>query len=84
MEIYHPNVIQSPIENDDNKVKFNDKNGGVKTELRQKVLLQLYICELHIDTKHMLLGFQWQMTKKDLCIFVILLFDYLLHNNYER
>ena len=35
--------------NDCNKVNFGDKNGVSKTELYQKVLIQVYLYELHID-----------------------------------
>ena len=47
--IYHPHFIQSPIKNDYIKVKFDDVNGGVNTEFRHKVIIQVYICELRID-----------------------------------
>ena len=42
-------MIQSPIENDYITVRFDDVNGGVNTELRHKVLIQLYVRELHIE-----------------------------------
>ena len=42
-------MIQYPIENDYITVEFDDRNGWVKTELRQKVLLQVSVRELHID-----------------------------------
>ena len=44
--ISHPQVIQYPITNDYIKVKR-----VMKTEICQKVLLQVSVCELHIDTK---------------------------------
>ena len=47
--ISHPHVIQYPIESNCIEVKFDDGNRGVKTELSQKVILQLYVHELHID-----------------------------------
>ena len=47
--IYHPRIIQYPIENDYITVKFDGVVRGVKTELRHKVLLRLSIPKLHID-----------------------------------
>ena len=70
--IYQPNVLQYPIANDCIKVKFDNVNGGVKTELNQKVLLQVYGREIHID---MLLVFPWHMVKKDLYVLVVVLFE---------
>ena len=46
--ISHPHVIQYAITNDYITVKFDDGNGGVKTEIRQEVLLQVSVHELHI------------------------------------
>ena len=57
-------MIQYPIENDHIKFKFDYGNGGVKTELCQKVLLRVSVRELHIDTKKILLGSIWHMIKK--------------------
>ena len=45
--ISHPHVIKYSIANDYISVKFDYGNGRVNTELRQKVLLQVYVCELH-------------------------------------
>ena len=45
----HPHVIQSPISNDYITVKFDDVIRVVKTELRKRVLLQVYVHELPID-----------------------------------
>ena len=47
--IYHSHLIKYPIVNDYIAVKFDDGNGGVKTELRHKLLLRVSVCELHID-----------------------------------
>ena len=46
--ISHPHVIKYPIANDYSTVNFNDGNGGTKTELRQKVLIQVSVRELHV------------------------------------
>ena len=56
--ISHPHAIQSPISNYYITFKFSDVTIGVNTELRQKVILQVSVRELHIYTpKNMLLGF---------------------------
>ena len=56
--ISHPHVIQYPIKNYFIAIKFDDGNGGVKTELRQKVIPQVSVRELHIYMlKNILLGF---------------------------
>ena len=47
--ICHQRVMQSTIFNYYITVKFDDGNGGLKTELSQKVLLQVYVHELHMD-----------------------------------
>ena len=47
--IYLPHVIPYTIASDYIKVKFYDGNGVVKTEIRQKVLLQISICGIHMD-----------------------------------
>ena len=47
--ISHPHVIQSPIANYYITVKFDDGNGGVNTELFQKVLIHVSVCEQHIN-----------------------------------
>ena len=39
----HPNVILFSIVNDYMKVKLDDRNEGTKTELHQKVLLQVNV-----------------------------------------
>ena len=49
MIISHPHVIQSPVANKYSKVKFDGVNGRLKAELRQKVLLRVYVHEIHID-----------------------------------
>ena len=46
--ISRPHVIPYPISNDNTIVNFDDVIRGVKTEIRQKVLLQVSISELHI------------------------------------
>ena len=78
--IYHPHVIQYTIANDYIKVRFYDGHVGVKTKLCQNVLIQVSVRELHIDIlKNMLLGFPWNMTKKEFTVLVIMLFDHFLH-----
>ena len=48
---------------------FDDVNGGVKTDLRQKVLLQLSVDELHIYTQKNATGFSMKYDEKGLvCI----------------
>ena len=47
--ISHPHVIKYPIAKDYIAVKFDDVNEGVETELRQKVILQVSIRELHLN-----------------------------------
>ena len=47
--IYHPCVIQSPIENYYITVKSDDGIIVVQTEIRHKLLLQLSVRELHIE-----------------------------------
>ena len=47
--ISYPRTVQSHIVNYYIKVNFDDGNGVVKTELRQQVLLQVFVYELHID-----------------------------------
>ena len=47
--ISHPHVIPYPVANYDIKFKFDDGIRVAKTEIRQKVLLQVYISEPHID-----------------------------------
>ena len=42
-------MINYTIENDYIKLKLDDINGEAKTKLRQKVLIQVYVCELHIN-----------------------------------
>ena len=44
----HSRMIQSPIENDCIKVKFHYGNGGVKTELHLKVLIQVSVRGIYI------------------------------------
>ena len=46
--ISRPHVIPYPISNDNTIVNFDDVIRGVKTEIRQKVLLQVSISEQHI------------------------------------
>ena len=41
-------MIQYPIEKSYITVEFGGENGGVKTELRKKLFLQLYVREPHI------------------------------------
>ena len=40
--ISHQHVIQYPTENDYITAKFDDGNGGLKTEISQRVLLQVF------------------------------------------
>ena len=42
-------MIKPPIKNDYIKVNLDDGNGGEKTELSHKILLQIYVLDLHID-----------------------------------
>ena len=47
----------------------------MNTEIRQKVLLQVSVHELHIDTiKKMLLGFPWHTIIMEISVLVILIF----------
>ena len=46
--IFHPFVIHSPIINDNIRVELNDWNIGENIELHQKVLLKVYVHEIHI------------------------------------
>ena len=46
----HTYVIKSPIINAYIKGKFDDGNAGANTGLPHKVLLQLSICKIYIDT----------------------------------
>ena len=55
--IYHPHVITYPITNDYITVNFYGVINGLKTEIRQKVLLQFYVRELHTDMKKDVTGF---------------------------
>ena len=56
MKVSHPHIIQYPIENDYIIVKFDYGMRGVKTELHQKVLLQVSVRRLRIGMlKKMLL-----------------------------
>ena len=65
--ISHRHVIQSHIPKDYIKVNFDDVNGGVKTEIRQKVLITS-ICSptTYRHVKNTQLVFPWHMMKKDL------------------
>ena len=47
--IYTLHGIELPIAKYYITGNFDDGNGGVNTELSQKVILQLYVHELHID-----------------------------------
>ena len=47
--ISNSRMIQSTIKNNFITVKFDGENGGVNTELRQKVLLQVSVRELYIE-----------------------------------
>ena len=63
---------------------LDNENGGVNTEIRQKVFLLVSFRELHIDMlKQKLLGFPWHMMKKYLSVLVILIFDYFFRHNCE-
>ena len=69
-------MIQYPIENDFSTVKFDNGNGRVNTELRQKVLIQVSFRKLHIHKiKKMLLGFPWHIIKNYLSILMIMIFN---------
>ena len=77
-------MIKYPISRYYITVKLYDINGGVKTELCQKMLLQVSICELNIDMlKKYATGFPWNVLKNDLYVLVILIFNYFLHLNYK-
>ena len=64
--------------------KLDGITEGGKTEIRHRVLIQVYVCELHIymlnkyDT-----GFPCHMMKDDLSVLVILFFNYFLRLNYK-
>ena len=45
---YHPHVIKYPIVSYYIIVKFDDRNGGVSTEIGKKVFIQASVGELHI------------------------------------
>ena len=47
--ISHPHVIQYPISNDYITVQFCDGNGGVKTDIRLEVTLQVSVRGLYLD-----------------------------------
>ena len=47
--ICHSYVFHYPIDNDFIQLNLDDKNGGTKTCVRQSVILQVFVCELHID-----------------------------------
>ena len=46
--LFHRNVIKDTILNDHIAVNFDDVNGVMKTELRQKATLQVSVRKLHI------------------------------------
>ena len=72
--ISYTHVIISPIANDYITINFDYLITGVNTELRQKVFLQMYVRELHIDMqKNMLLGFTWHTMIMEMSVLVILL-----------
>ena len=80
--ISHPHVIHFPIAYDCIKMNFDDGNIGSKTELCQRVLLQVSICELHIDMQNKYsTGFPWHMVKRGLSILVIPLFGNFFQHN---
>ena len=81
--ISHPHVIQSHISNDCITVKFDGENGGVNTELLQKVILRVSVRELHTYILKMLVGFPWNGVRKDFSVLVIMIFDEFFHKNYE-
>ena len=83
--ISHPHVIKSCIENDYIVVKFDDGIRGSNTELRQKVLLQVSVHEVHMDIKkNTLLGFPLHTTKNEWSVLVILILDWFSQQNYKR
>ena len=57
--ISHLNVIPSPTENYHITFTFDDGIIGVNTELLQKVIFRVSVCELHIEIQKKLLGFPW-------------------------
>ena len=61
-------MIQYNIANDYITVKFEYGNIGVNTELRQKLLLQVYVCELHIETQKNATGFYMEYDEKVLVL----------------
>ena len=50
-------MIKSPVVKDYIKVRFYDGNVGVKTEICQKVLLQVYVSELNIDMQKNMMNY---------------------------
>ena len=77
-------MIKSPIENYYITAKFYDVNGGVKTELYQKVILQVLVRKLHIDMlKIYAPGFSMEYEKNNLSVLVIMIFNSFFHNNYK-
>ena len=67
-------MVQSPIENDYITFSFDDVNGEVNTELRQKVLLQVFVRELLIDMqKNIILGFQCYLGQRKRYLLIVIL-----------
>ena len=65
--IYHLHVIKYPIVNYYITFKFDDGIIVVKTEIHQKVILQVSVCELHIDKlKKYATGFSMAYDEKGL------------------
>ena len=80
--ISRPHVVPYPISNHYIIVKFDGVNGGVKTGLRQKMIFQLSVRELHIDIlKKDAAGFSMAFSEKDFSLLAIYTFNYFLHHN---
>ena len=75
-------MLHSTIENDYVTVKFDNGNVVVKTEQHHRVLLQVFVCEIHKDMINIhIIGFTWYMMKKGLYVLVIIIFDFFSHHN---
>ena len=68
IEVYYilPTYYSLPINIYFMQVNIYDVNGGIKTEVHKKVILQVYIYELHIDIlKKCSTGFSMVYDEKD-------------------
>ena len=83
--ISRPYVIQYPISNYYITVKFDSFIRGVKTEIRQNVLLWVSVSELNIDIlKNILLDFPWYNTKNKFSVLVILVFGWFFRHSLKN